>query len=56
MHTREIVAKLIQQRGIRPDTLSIGDLLKSVERSPRYHRGRSLVAVGERPVHWKLAA
>jgi hypothetical protein len=55
MHTREITWAIIVQRGIRPDSLSIDDLMKSVERSLRYHQGRSIVAIGSRPVHWKLA-
>jgi hypothetical protein len=55
MHTREIVWAIIQERGIKPDILSLGDLVKSVERSLRYHRGGKIVAVGSHPVHWKLA-
>ena len=55
MHTREIVHAIIERRGIRPDILSVADLVKSVERSLRFHQGRSIVAVGSRPVHWKLA-
>ncbi|HEV2955938.1 MAG TPA: hypothetical protein VGX95_07455 [Xanthobacteraceae bacterium] len=55
MHTREIVAAIIQRKGIQPDILSIADLMKSVERSLVYHEGRSIVAVGSHPVHWKPA-
>jgi hypothetical protein len=55
MHTREIVATVIQRKGIQPDILSIADLTKSVERSLVYHRGGKIVAVGSHPVHWKLA-
>lgn len=55
MHTREIVWTLIERKGVKPDILSVADLVKSVERSLVYHRGRKIVAVGSRPVHWKLA-
>jgi hypothetical protein len=55
MHAREIVSALLQQRGIKADILSVGDLVRSVERSLVYHRGGSIVAVGSHPVHWKLA-
>jgi hypothetical protein len=55
MHSREIVSALLRQRGIQADILSVGDLVKSVERSLVYHRGRRIVAVGTHPVHWKLA-
>jgi hypothetical protein len=54
MHTREIVFALLQRRGIQADIISMDDLIRSVERSLVYHRGRSIVAVGSRPVHWKL--
>ena len=55
MHSREIVHALIEWKGIKPDMLSVADLIRSVERSFRYHRGGKIVAVGARPVHWKLA-
>jgi hypothetical protein len=55
MHSREIVHALIEWKGIKPDILSVADLIRSVERSFRYHRGGKIVAVGSRPVHWKLA-
>jgi hypothetical protein len=56
MHSREIVLALLQQHNIADaDALAVADLIKSVERSLVYHRGRSIVAIGERPVHWKLA-
>jgi hypothetical protein len=56
MHSREIVLSLLQKHNITDaDALAVADLVKSVERSLLYHRGRSIEAVGERPVHWKLA-
>jgi hypothetical protein len=55
MHTRELVDAMCKRKGINPDILSFADLVKSVERSLVYHRGRSIVTVGSRPVHWKLA-
>jgi hypothetical protein len=56
MHSREIVLALLQRHNITDaDVLAVADLVKSVERSLVYHRGRSIVAVGSRPVHWKLA-
>jgi hypothetical protein len=55
MHTRELVEALCKYKGISADILSFADLVKSVERSLVYHRGRSIVAVGSHPVHWKLA-
>jgi hypothetical protein len=56
MHSREIVLALLQRHNITDaDVLAVADLVKSVERSLVYHRGCSIVAVGERPVHWKLA-
>jgi hypothetical protein len=55
MYSREIVHALIEQRGIKPDILSVADLIRSVERSFYYHRGGKIVAVGSRPAHWKLA-
>jgi hypothetical protein len=56
MHSREIVLALLQRHGVTDaDPLAVADLVKSVERSLVYHRGRSIVAVGSHPVHWKLA-
>jgi hypothetical protein len=56
MHTREIVWALFRQHGITPeDPLAVAHLVKSVERSLRYHQGGKIVAVGTHPVHWKLA-
>jgi hypothetical protein len=56
MHSREIVLALLQKHNITDaDALAVADLVKSVERSLLYHRGRTVEAVGSRPVHWKLA-
>jgi hypothetical protein len=56
MHSREIVLALLQKHNITDaDPLAVRDLVKSVERSLVYHRGRDIVTVGSRPVHWKLA-
>jgi hypothetical protein len=56
MHSREIVLALLQKYHVTDaDPLAVGDLIKSVERSLVYHRGRSIKAVGSRPVHWTLA-
>jgi hypothetical protein len=55
LHTRKIVEALCKHKGISADILTFADLVKSVERSLVYHRGGRIVAVGSRPVHWKLA-
>ena len=55
LSSREITVALIRQRGITDaDPRAVRDLICSVERSLVYHRGRSIEAVGSRPVHWKL--
>jgi len=52
----EITLALLQQRGVTDaDPAAVYDLRRSVERSLTYNRGRSIVAVGRWPVHWKLA-
>jgi hypothetical protein len=52
----EITLALLQQRGVTDaDPAAVYDLRRSVERSLVYNRGRSIAAVGSRPVHWKLA-
>jgi hypothetical protein len=52
----EIASALLKQRGITPpDWDSVYALRRSIERSLTYNRGRSIVAVGSHPVHWKLA-
>ena len=56
LHAMEITWALFKQRGIVPtDWDSVFWLRRSVERSLTYNRGRSIVAVGSHPVHWKLA-
>jgi hypothetical protein len=55
LKTREIVEAMLARRGIKVDMFTFADLVKSVERSLRYHWGRGISAVGSRPVHWKLA-
>jgi hypothetical protein len=56
LSSREITLALLAQRGVREaDPRAVRDLICSVERSLVYHRGRSIMAVGSRPVHWKLA-
>jgi hypothetical protein len=51
----EITIALLQQRGvIDADPAAVYDLRRSVERSLVYNRGRSIVAVGSRPVHWTI--
>jgi hypothetical protein len=52
----EITRTLLRERGITDaHPATVYDLRRSVERSLTYNRGRSIIAVGKRPVHWKLA-
>jgi hypothetical protein len=53
---REITLALLAKRGVTDASRdAVNDLVCSVERSLVYHRGRSIEAVGSRPVHWTLA-
>jgi hypothetical protein len=55
LSSREITLMLLQRRGVTDASpQAVRDLVCSIERSLVYHRGRSIEAVGSRPVHWKL--
>jgi hypothetical protein len=56
LSSREITLAVLTRRGItEASPQAVRDLVCSIERSLGYHRGRSIEAVGSRPVHWKLA-
>lgn len=56
LSSREITLAVLARRGVTDAApQAVRDLVCSVERSLVYHRGRSIEAVGSRPVHWKLA-
>jgi hypothetical protein len=55
LSSREITLALLAQRGVTDASReAVNDLVCSVERSLVYHRGRSVEAVGSRPVHWAI--
>jgi hypothetical protein len=55
--SREITVALLSRRGVtNADLAAVRDLIDSVHSALKYHRGRgAVVAVGESPMHWKLA-
>jgi hypothetical protein len=56
LSSREITLAVLARRGVTDASpQAVRDLVCSVERSFVYHRGGSIEAMGERPVHWKLA-
>jgi hypothetical protein len=52
--SREITLALLAQRGIiGADPKAVRDLIDSVDSALRYHKGRTVIAVGGgSPVHW----
>jgi hypothetical protein len=56
LSSREITLAVLARRDVTDaQPQAVRDLVCSVERSLVYHRGRSVTAVGSKPIHWILA-